>query len=65
MQLDVLLKIFLLSFLQCVDAFDDELIKNTLSDLKHGKTVETPVYDPKTYSRFVHMLTRLRLEPTR
>lgn len=34
-----------------VEAFDDELIKYTLSQLKKGRTVETPVYDFKTYSR--------------
>ena len=39
------------------DAFDDELIKNTLSKLKKGLTVETPVYDPKTYSRKPQFVT--------
>ncbi|CAB4005077.1 uridine-cytidine kinase 2-B, partial [Paramuricea clavata] len=39
------------------DAFDDELIKNTLSKLKQGQTVETPVYDSKTYSRKPQFVT--------
>ncbi|CAB4005078.1 uridine-cytidine kinase 2-B, partial [Paramuricea clavata] len=38
-------------------AFDDELIKNTLSKLKQGQTVETPVYDSKTYSRKPQFVT--------
>ncbi|XP_028394696.1 uridine-cytidine kinase 2-like [Dendronephthya gigantea] len=39
------------------EAFDDELIKTTLAKLKSGQTVETPVYDPKTYSRKPQFVT--------
>lgn len=39
------------------DAFDDDLIKDTLSKLKKGQIVEIPVYDAKTYSRKPQFLT--------
>lgn len=35
----------------CLDAFDYELLMETLQKLKAGKSVEVPIYDFKTHSR--------------
>lgn len=39
------------------DAFDDDLIRKTLSQLKQGQITKRPVYDPKTYSRKPNFVT--------
>ncbi len=35
-----------------VDAFDHDLLLDTLQKLKEGKNVEVPIYDFKTHSRY-------------
>ena len=37
-----------------LDAFDDELMLDTLKKILAGKKVDIPVYDFKTHSRFAN-----------
>lgn len=45
--------------LLCPDAFDNELILKTLHDIIQGKTVQIPVYDFVTHSRYAFCLVHL------
>lgn len=40
----------------CADAFDYDLLEETMKKLKQGKTVTIPIYDFKTHSRYFNIV---------